>query len=111
MMHKMYAVFDSKAAFFSKPFYDTSEGSAIRNFSDGVNDSSTPNNMWNKHSEDYSLFQIGEYEDTTGELIACLPKSIVTASALKHVATHLGTPQDDLPLFNRKNKNSEELVQ
>lgn len=82
MIVKVFAVFDSKAAFFGQPFFDQKEGSAIRNFSDAVNDSSNPNNMWFKHPEDFSLFVVGEFDNLTGELIPSTPKNLVTASAV-----------------------------
>lgn len=83
MIIKLFAVFDSKAALFGQPFSDQQEGSAIRNFSDAVNDASNPNNMWNRHPEDFSLFQVGEFDNNSGELIPTVPKSLVTASALR----------------------------
>lgn len=82
MILQVFAVFDSKAGFFGNPFFDQKEGSAIRNFADAVNDTSNPNNMWNKHPEDFSLFCLGEFDNNSGELIPSLPKSLVTASAL-----------------------------
>lgn len=79
---KVFSVFDSKAALFLRPFTDQQEAAAIRNFADAVNDSSNPNNLWNKHPEDFSLFLIGAFDDETGELLPCLKKCLVTASAL-----------------------------
>lgn len=85
MVNKLYAVHDAKACFFGAPFTDMEDGSAVRNFADAVNDSSNPNNMWNKHPEDFSLFFVGEFDNATGELIPSVPKSLVTASALRVV--------------------------
>lgn len=85
MLVKLFSVFDSKACYFGQPFQDQKESSAIRNFSDAVNDGSNPNNMWFKHPEDFSLFQVGEFDNENGELIPCTPKNLVTASALKSV--------------------------
>lgn len=93
MIIKLFAVFDSKAALFGQPFSDQQEGSAIRNFSDAVNDSSNPNNLWNKHPEDFSLFQIGEFDNNSGELIPCVPKSLVTASALRSIGSNHKEPE------------------
>lgn len=95
MIIKLFAVFDSKAAFFGQPFSDQQEGSAIRNFADAVNDGSNQNNMWHKHPEDFSLFQIGEFDNATGELLPITPKSLVTASALKSFGEK---PQLELPI-------------
>lgn len=85
MILKIYSVFDSKAVFFGQPFFDPNlnDGSAIRNFSDAVNDGSNPNNMWHKHPEDYSLFYIGDFDSTSGELTPVTPQNLVTASAVR----------------------------
>lgn len=85
MVINLFSVFDSKATSFGNPFSDQQPASAIRNFSDAVNDDSNPNNMWHKHPEDFSLFQIGQFDTDTGELIPSLPKSLVTASSMKRV--------------------------
>lgn len=82
MTIKLFAVLDSKASFFGQPFSDQQPSSAIRNFSDAVNDSTNPNNLWHKHPEDFTLFQIGEFDNLTGELIPSLPKSLVTGSSV-----------------------------
>lgn len=83
MVIKLFSVFDSKVSGFGNPFPDQIEASAIRNFSDAVNDTSNPNNMWAKHPEDFSLFQVGEFDTLTGELISSLPKNLLTASAVR----------------------------
>lgn len=83
MLINVFSVYDSKACFFGQPFFDQHEASAIRNFSDAVNDASNPNNMWNKHPEDFSLFQIGSFHNETGELVPIHPKNLITASALR----------------------------
>lgn len=85
MITKIFSVFDSKASYFGRPFDDQSDSSAIRNFSDAVNDGSNPNNLWHKHPEDFSLFQVGEFDNLTGELIPVLPKNLITASAVQSV--------------------------
>jgi hypothetical protein len=36
----------------------------MRHFGDAVNDQST---MFNKHPEDYALYELGEYDDDTGQ--------------------------------------------
>lgn len=106
MMLQIYSVYDAKACFFGQPFFDQNPASAIRNFSDAVNDGSNPHNMWHKHPEDYSLFCIGDFDNQNGELIPILPpRSLVTASALRSLKNGQET---DLPLFDRK---SEEILQ
>lgn len=82
MIIGVYCVFDAKAGIFGTPFCQHSDGLAIRDFTDAVNDGSNPNNMWHKHPEDFSLFKVGEYDQKTGELLPSLPSSLVTASSL-----------------------------
>lgn len=83
MKIKLYSVFDSKLAAFDVPRSGMNDASVIRTFADAVNDER--NVMWFKHPEDYSLFFVGTFDDELGQLIACAPKSLVTASALKEV--------------------------
>lgn len=102
MILKIFAVFDSKMAQFGQPFFDQNEGSAIRNFSDAVNDGSNPHNMWHKHPEDFSLFYLGDFASDNGELVPILPRSLVTASAL------FSLKNGDLPVDTKK---LEEIIQ
>lgn len=96
MKMNVYAVYDSKACFFGQPFFHQSDATAIRDFSDAVNDTSNPANMWHKHPEDFSLLKIGEFDNTTGELLAeAPPTSLVTASALRS----LKDPTSGMELF------------
>lgn len=85
--YKVFAVYDSKACFFGQPFFDQHVNSAIRNFSDAVNDGSNPNNMWFKHPEDFSLFEIGDFNNETGELVPKIAKNLLTASAVRTINT------------------------
>lgn len=63
MIQGVYSVFDTKANAFLQPFFSVTKGSAIRSFSDAVND---PNHMIAKHREDYVLFYLGTFEDLSG---------------------------------------------
>lgn len=62
MLLQIFTVFDSKAEAYLPPFYMTTKGQAIRAFSDSVND---PTHVFMKHPEDYTLFLLGSFEDTT----------------------------------------------
>ncbi len=48
-------------------------GEAIRSFRDAIQDPQTP---INKHPTDFELYQIGEYNDVTGELIIT-PRALI----------------------------------
>lgn len=82
MIINVYSVFDAKLATFGRPWYEMTDASAIRVFSDAVNDGSNPNNQWNKHPEDFSLFRIGNFVDDTGMLSSDIPVSLVSAAAV-----------------------------
>lgn len=60
---RIYSIYDKKAVAYTNPFYYHQKGQAIRGFEDAVNDLQSP---LNKHPEDFQLFQIGEWNDTTG---------------------------------------------
>ena len=66
---KMYTCYDSKAETYTKPLFHHSKGEAIRAFSDQVNDQSNPNNLIAKHPHDFSLFELGEYDERSAKFI------------------------------------------
>lgn len=61
---KVYSVFDSKVGAFMHPFFMRSRGEALRGWIDAVND---PQTQFNKHPEDFSLMELGEYDERTGK--------------------------------------------
>lgn len=67
MIHKIVSVYDVKAEFFGTPVFVKSTGEAIRSFGDAVNSKEKDNNFA-KYPQDFILFEIGEFDDATGEL-------------------------------------------
>lgn len=65
-MLKMFTVYDSKAEAYLPPFYSKSKGEALRSFTDAVND---PQSQLNKHPEDYTLFEVGDFDENLGGFI------------------------------------------
>lgn len=63
---KMYSVHDAKAEAYLQPFCTKTRGLASRMFTNTVNDENTE--FW-KHPEDYTLFEIGEYDENSGQLV------------------------------------------
>lgn len=63
MKHNVYSIFDAAAEAYFPPFFLHTEGMAIRGFTDAVND---PESQVGKHPKDYTLFQIGTFDDNTG---------------------------------------------
>lgn len=65
MIMKMYAVRDAKAGAFLSPFFARQDAEAMRMLRTTVNDPSTSMHIYH---EDYHLFYVGEYDDSTGLL-------------------------------------------
>lgn len=70
MIQFIYSIHDNKANAYLPPFYLHNKNMAIRSFSDCVNEQDHP---FNKHPEDYSLWELGEFHDDTGEIIYHTP--------------------------------------
>lgn len=64
---KIYSIYDKKALAYTNPFYYHQKGQAIRALEDAVND---PQNPLSKHPEDFTLYELGEWDDTTGAIKA-----------------------------------------
>ena len=71
-----YSIHDAQVSAFAQPFFSPTHGSALRAFSDHVNDG---NSAPNKHPGDFSIYHLGTYEDSTGDLVAIKPTRIGTA--------------------------------
>lgn len=77
-----FSVRDSKVGAFMPVFQARSRGEAVRSFMDAI---ATPDHQFAKHASDYELFQVGEFDDENGVLVAgleavisglaCMPKS------------------------------------
>ena len=64
MILKVYSIYDKAAKAFNTPFFMHNKALAIRAFEDNVN-SAEENNI-GKHPEQFSLFCLGEYDDSKG---------------------------------------------
>ncbi|WNK13793.1 MAG: nonstructural protein [Microvirus sp.] len=73
------AVFDSAAQAYNRPFFAPSVGLAVRSFRDEVNRNAPENPMYN-HSDDFSLHQLGVFDDANAQLQVA-PEIITLARA------------------------------
>ena len=74
---------DSAADAYGRPFFLSSVGVAIRSFTDEVNRSSEDNQIY-QHPEDFDLFELGEFDDTTGRFVLLdVPKQLVLGRMVK----------------------------
>lgn len=80
MILKAFSIFDNKALQYHPPYFASTDGQAVRSFSDLVSDSNT--NV-GRHPNDYALFLIGHYDDQTGRFAEVFPVvHVVDAAAL-----------------------------
>lgn len=61
---KVFCVYDAKVEAFLNPFYNRTQGEAIRNFTNLANDKDSQVSL---HPADYFLYQLGEYNQATGQ--------------------------------------------
>lgn len=66
MIKKIYAVYDSKSESFGNPFFQIARGEALRSFTTASND---PNTSMYIYPADYTLFELGDINLTTGQII------------------------------------------
>lgn len=82
MLHQVIAIFDIKVGAFAKPVAVPADGAGVRAFQDAVND---PNTEYHKHPEDYSVWNIGTYDDNTAIMESKKPIQLAQAIALKTI--------------------------
>lgn len=85
MVSGVYSIFDDKAQAFIGPMVFNSPGLALRAFTDICNDKNHP---IGKHPTDYSLFRIGEFDDSKGSIecplapiIVCVGREVIGENA------------------------------
>lgn len=69
---KIFCIYDSKAEAYMQPFFTQAAGVAIREFGNLVEDEG---HAIGQHPEDYTLFEIGEWEELEGVLKGDVPKA------------------------------------
>lgn len=76
MIYKLVAIYDSKAKAYQLLNQYRTNAEAVRAFSTLCNDSSS---QYFKYAEDFSLFEMGTYDDNTGTITQHVPSLIITA--------------------------------
>lgn len=69
----IYTIFDSKAELFLPPFYAVNDQVAIRRCKATMRDL---DHDFSQHAEDYTLFNIGKFDQVKGEIESAPPVSI-----------------------------------
>jgi len=62
---KIFSVYDSKAEYYAQPQFSENKATALRAFHALCNDMET---QISKHPGDYTLFQIGDFDERTGTI-------------------------------------------
>jgi hypothetical protein len=81
MIYKMFSVHDVKSEVYSTPYCFKATGEAVRWFSDSSNDEKS---TLNKHPEDFTLFELGEYDDSSCNYTP-LPTPVPLGKALDYI--------------------------
>lgn len=87
MIHKIFTIYDEKAHAYLPPFNLHTSDMAIRVFADCVN---SPEHQFGKHPHDYTLFEIGNFDDQKGEIHKTRSQSLGNGVEFKNL------PQPDL---------------
>lgn len=87
MRLKMFCVFDAKISLFMAPFFFRATGEALRAWEGTVND---PKTQFYRYPSDFILFEIGSYEESTGQ-VEMLASKLNLGSALDFKKMDLAT--------------------
>lgn len=93
----IFSVYDEKAEAYLQPFFALTKGSALRAFADAVND---PKHEFARHAADYTLFQIGFFDQETGFVESERPVPLGNAVEFREV-------EEELSLEDRMVKHAE----
>lgn len=81
----MFAIRDSKGEMFFTPFFMNTHGEAERDFRSLANNKENP---IGQYPEDYDLYYLGEYDNSTGKTNACdTPQHVQKAALLLNGVT------------------------
>lgn len=76
MILEMFSVYDTKVKSYLAPMYARTLGEAFRVFSDIVN---TADHQFHKHPDDYILFHVGQFDDSSAGLVQVIQSKVATA--------------------------------
>lgn len=83
MIFQVVAIRDQAASVYSRPFFVPTVGMAMRSFQDECNRQSDDNELW-KHPEDFTLWQLGSFDDNTGRFSNLeVPEQIATGKQMR----------------------------
>ncbi len=77
MKVQLYAIFDACSGIYEKPFFHTADDAVKREFQDVATEAEHP---ISKHPEHYSLWRLGNFDNTTGKVIDEVNECLWTAN-------------------------------
>ncbi len=95
MKLNIYSIFDTASGLYSRPFFTQSDAEAVRSFGDIAKDAEHP---VGSHPEDYTLFRIGTFDDSTALINNEANESLCTA--LERIAQGRAVNKDNMELFS-----------
>lgn len=95
-----YAIYDTKAEVFDRPFYVQNDQVAIRSLADALADGRSP---LAKHAPDYCLFCLGSFNDATGVIEGFSPRNVGMIVALARSVI----PFNNRDLFDKSDQGDE----
>lgn len=82
MLHNVFAVRDVCVNTFLLPMYFQNSAAAVRALGDAVNGPPGKDNLFASHPEHFQLYQIGKFDDESGQLLSEIPEFIVDCQSL-----------------------------
>ncbi len=85
---QLLSIYDMVSQRYMKPFWAQNVGSAVRSFGDMCGEADS---VLAAHPEDYALYHIASFDDSTGKLTERVPEKVASASsyvALGQIGIH-----------------------
>lgn len=101
MKSQIFVIYDSKAEAYLQPFFLPTTGMAVRTFTDTVNDINHP---FCAHPADYTLFHIGEFDDSNSKFTQLeIHKNLGAGHEYKtQIEIEMDDNQEELPNILKK---------
>ena len=92
-----YTIYDVASGVYMRPFFSQADGQAVRGFKDIACDA---DHEIGKHPEDYTLYRIGAFNDTTGKMEGEELEKLATA--LEMVTSSRQVNQDNIEQLHKE---------
>lgn len=76
----IYSIYDKKSELYQSPFVELNNGVAIRALQDVLKNQ---NHQFYNHSEDYTLYKVGIFDEMQGQVLPHAPEIIIELKNLK----------------------------